>query len=173
MTPLLLVTANNPPTSYLRVLMKQRRYWMLICDCQNMAEQVNEYYDRCFVREAYKWWPSQSYSQSSVSGNKRWRQLSLYPVIPSLLFFLSSLYCSNPPKNISPSVSRGWLGLCPALGRPPVLEASGLQEPGARRGGGPGAMGAHASHQPATAAGGWNHPGRWVSSHDEDVVDRG
>ena len=71
-------------------------------------------------------------------------------------FFLSSLSYSNPP----PSVSRGWHGLGPALGRPPVLEASGVQEPGARGGGGPGAMGAHASHQPATAAGGWNHPGR-------------
>ena len=70
----------------------------------------------------------------------------------STFYFLSSLSYSNPPKNISPSVSRGWHGIGPALGRPQVLEASGLQEPGARRGGGPGAMGAHASHQPATAA---------------------
>ena len=80
----------------------------------------------------------------------------------STFFFLSSLsYSIVILQNLfPPSVNRGWHGLCPALGRPPVLEAPGLQEPGARRGGGPDAMGSHASHQPATAAGGWNHPGR-------------
>ena len=77
----------------------------------------------------------------------------------STFFFLLCLTLMLQ-KLFPPSVSRGWHGLGPALGRPPVLEASGVQEPGARGGGGPGAMGAHASHQPATAAGGWNHPGR-------------